>query len=542
MNPKNHALVVCLLAWLATAIQAGSQDGSPQFEIASIYPSPPASGSNMRGGFIRGNRYELYSATIVDLISAAYGVQAEKVIGGPGWLDSDRFEVIAKVPANTTPEALRPMLQALLEDRFKLVIHMDTRPFPQYVLKAGKSSRLKESTGGGESGCRPPSQNGQSQDPGETNVKISCHDVTMAQFANRLPQIAGNYFQLNQVMDLTGLKGSWDFTLQWTRRNLLATSGGSGISIYDALDKQLGLKLEVENIQMPVVVVDGANEKPTENQPGVSRSLPAVPTEFDVAAIKLSAPGSGQRSLRREPSGQVYLLHFTLRELIKFAWKFQDLDVIDNDEMLVGLSKWAETTHFDIIAKPGGVGSFGPRMGSPIDMDSVRLMLRALLANRFKLAAHNEDQPVPVYALVAAKPKLKKADSSMRPGCRNTPAPPSTAEALPPLFSVVCQNTTMAQLVEKLQQFGGIYITHPVIDMTGLEGAWDFALSWSPPHLLGRGDSGPLGETGPGAIDPNGGLTIVEALDKQLGLKLKLQRHPMPVLVVDSVAQKPTDN
>jgi uncharacterized protein (TIGR03435 family) len=105
----------------------------------------------------------------------------------------------------------------------------------------------------------------------------------------------------------------------------------------------------------------------------------------------------------------------------------------------------------------------------------------------------------------------------------------------------------MAQLAEQLQPMGGIYIPHPVIDSTGLEGAWDFVLSWSPPHLI-AGCGGCSREAGLAAVaaaageGPNGGLTIVEALDKQLGLKLKLQKHPMPVLVIDHVEQTPTEN
>jgi uncharacterized protein (TIGR03435 family) len=541
MHLETFTPVVCLLGWMASAVPAGAQDGTPRFEAAGLYPSAPVSGSKLRGGSVRGNRYELHSATMVDLITAAYGIEDRKIIGGPGWLDTDRYELIARVPANTTSEALRLMLQALLTDRFDLVIHKDTRPFPQYVLRVGNSHKLKASTGEGENGCRPPSRNGQNHDPGEiTNTKVLCHNVSMAQFASKLPQLAGNYFQLTTVMDLTGLSGTWDFALQWTSRNLLANAGGSGVSIYNALDKQLGLKLEVENVELPVAVVDSVKRMPTENQPGVSRSLPAIPVEFEVAVIKPSAPGTDRRSLRLQPGGQIHVTRFTVKELIKFAWNLQDLDVIDNDELLVGAPKWTESRRFDIVAKPGG-GSNSP-IESTVDIGSVRMMLRALLKDRFKLATHQEEQPVIVYALTAAKPKLKRADPVNRPGCRNTPAPPGAAEALPALFSIVCQNITMAQLADKLQQFGGIYITRPAIDTTGLEGAWDFALSWSPPHLLGSGTPGPQADSGPAALDPNGGLTIVEALDKQLGLKLKLQKHSMPVLVIDHVEQRPTEN
>jgi uncharacterized protein (TIGR03435 family) len=222
-----------------------------------------------------------------------------------------------------------------------------------------------------------------------------------------------------------------------------------------------------------------------------------------------------------------------LRSLIKFAWDFQDNDVRDNDDMLVGGPKWLETERFDIVARPAAPATpSGPH--AAVDVVAVGSMLRALLVDRFKLATHSDEQPVWVYAMVADSPKLKRADSTNRPGCRNAPAPPGKTNAPGPVFSLVCQNLTMAQLAERLQPMGGIYVPHPVVDLTGLAGAWDFVISWSPPHLLG-GCGGCDRETGLAAAaayaatDPYGSLTLVEALNRQLGLKLKLQKHFMPV-------------
>ncbi|SPE32579.1 conserved exported hypothetical protein [Candidatus Sulfopaludibacter sp. SbA3] len=527
----------CLLTMLVAASRTDAQEAQPVFDVADVRASARSTDSNLHGGFMRGGRYELRNATMVDLIGRAWGVDADNVVGGPGWLETDRFDVIATGPPNTTPESLRLMLQALLADRFKLVVHRDTRPFPEYVLTAGKHPQLKQAAAAGESGCRPVPQNAPDLTPGAIpGASVSCHNITMSEFAERLPRMAGDYFPFNPVVDWTELKGSWDFTLKWTRRRFLVAAGASGVSIYDAVGKQLGLKLEVQNVPTPVIAIDSVNQKPTGNFSGVPQSLAAGPAEFEVAVIKPSAPGSTQRSLRIEPGGRIDLRGFTLKALIKFAWNFQDLDVMDNDDMLVGAPKWLDTERFDIVASPADPA----RPSGPIDLESIHMMLRALLVDRFKLATHNESQPVSVYALVAAKPKLKKADSSNRPGCRNAPIPIRANMASVPNFSVACRNTTMAQLAERLQPMGGSYIPHPVIDSTGLDGAWDFVLSWSPPHLIEGGDA--VGAAAPAARDPNGGLTLVEALDKQLGLRLKLQRRPMPVLVIDHVEQKPTDN
>jgi uncharacterized protein (TIGR03435 family) len=519
-----RGLILFTMAGLAFAQQS--------FDLADVHAVPSAGNSNMRGGYMRGGRYELHAATMVDLIRTAYGVDADRVIGGPGWLDTNRFDVIAKGPVDASPDLVRTMLQGLLADRFALVVHHDTRPFPEYALKAGTHPRFKE-TAGGDSGCVAAPQNGQT-------VTYSCHNITMAEFAARLPRIAGNYFQLTPVVDLTGLNGSWDFTVSWTARNSLTAAGANAVTVYDAVEKQLGLKLDVSNVPVPVVVVDRVNEKPA----GVSQSLPAIRTEFEVAVIKPSAPGT-KESFRIEPGERVDLRGISMRRLIKFAWDLQDNDVRDNDEMLVGGPKWLEAERFDIVARPAA-----PEGGSargPVDVDAIRMMLRRLLEDRFKLVTHTESRPVNVYALVAVKPNLKRADPSNRPGCRNVPVLPEKGNVSGPVFSLRCLNISMGEFAEKLQPIGGIYITHPVIDSTGLAGTFDFVLSWSPPHLLqgcggcGR-DAGLAAAAANTAADPFGSLSVVEALDKQLGLKLRLEKHAMPVVVVDSVAQVPTDN
>jgi uncharacterized protein (TIGR03435 family) len=84
---------------------------------------------------------------MVDLISTAYGVDYDKVSAGPTWLEMDRYDVAAKLPPGSTPDSQKLMLQSLLADRFKLVVHKDTQPMPAYALTASKHPHLKESAG-----------------------------------------------------------------------------------------------------------------------------------------------------------------------------------------------------------------------------------------------------------------------------------------------------------------------------------------------------------------------------------------------------------
>ncbi len=121
----------------------------------------------MRGGFYKGGRYEVRSATMVDLIRTAYAADSDdKVTGGPGWLGQDRFDVIAKAPVNSTPENLRLMLVNLLAERFNLVIHNDTKPLPAYVLAAGKKNQMKPGDGSGDTGCKQQDQPAPAPGPG----------------------------------------------------------------------------------------------------------------------------------------------------------------------------------------------------------------------------------------------------------------------------------------------------------------------------------------------------------------------------------------
>jgi uncharacterized protein (TIGR03435 family) len=104
----------------------------------------------------------------------------------------------------------------------------------------------------------------------------------------------------------------------------------------------------------------------------------------------------------------------------------------------------------------------------------------------------------------------------------------------------------MAQFAEQIQRLAPGYIHAPVVDATGLEGAWDFTLNFSAAGLLqNRGERAADGAqqgAGAPASDPNGALSLFDAVNKQLGLKLEGQKRPVPVLIIDHIEEKPTDN
>src|SRR5215510_11490188 len=109
----------------------------------------------------------------------------------------------------------------------------------------------------------------------------------MERFVTELKGIAGGGYISNAVVDSTGLKGTWDFDFKFTNRGLLPIAGSSGVPLSDAIDKQLGLKLEEQKLPTAVIVVDQVDEMPSPNPPDLAQKLPPLPpAEFEVADIK----------------------------------------------------------------------------------------------------------------------------------------------------------------------------------------------------------------------------------------------------------------
>ena len=459
------------------AVSAFAQLPSPPaFEAADVRVSPHSTNPGVRGGYyITGARYELHHATMADLIRIAWGLNDNnRVLAGPAWLEDTRFDVLAKAPDSTTPETAKLMLRTLLRDRCQLTVHDDRRPMQAYALTRGKRAlQIKEASGQGNQTnvgtCRlqPSSAN-----PGAVPVRVtSCRGITMEAFATELPGLASDYFGHLSMADLSGLKGSWDFDLKWTPRGQLRP-GGEGVSLFDAIDKQLGLSLDLQEVSLPVIVVDRVNEKPAVTTSEEIRKLPRTPAEFEVADIKPSPPGetSVERIL---PGGQVELRNITLNELMLYAWDIAGAEGSD-DQLLAG-PKWIQTERFDVVAKAVSEDS---STAPPLDESALRLMMRNLLIARFKIASHYEDRPVTVYNLTASKPKLTKADPASRTQCKITTLATGVRSALTRNFA--CQNVTMSGFAERLRDLATDYIDHPVVNSTGLEGGWNFTLSFHP--------------------------------------------------------------
>jgi uncharacterized protein (TIGR03435 family) len=539
-----RALLVCTAVVLSVFPAFGqSAPARPTFEIADVRVSDRQINVGVTGNAIRDGRYELHNATMVDLIRIAYGVEAEKVMGGPSWLELDRYTVIAKAPAGTSLDSARLMLRPLLADRFKLAVHEDTRPLTAFAMTVvGEKPKMKEASGGAPAGCQPAPPP-QAPEPGAIPKQTGiCRGMTMAAFAQLLPRAVGQYLP-NPVVDQTRLQGAWDFEFSFTPRPLLAQAGSDGISLFDALEKQLGLKLELKDMPTSALVVDSVERKPSPNAPDVATVLPPPPApEFEVASIKPTSPDQQGTRAQIQPTGMVNVVGMPLRQLMQLAWDLQSDELIDAPQ-------WTATARFDLVAR--AFASTTNTEQPPIEIDTLRQMLRTFLTERFQIKTHAETREISGYVLSAPKPRLTKSDPASRTRCTEGPAA-NTADPRNrnPILSrlITCQNMTMAQFAERLQSLANGYVRVPAIDATGLEGGYTFTVNFSPVGVF-QGGGGRGGDAGPGAgggalsaSEPNGALSLPEALDRQLGLKLELQKRPMPVLVFDRIAEKPLEN
>jgi uncharacterized protein (TIGR03435 family) len=532
-------------AILSGAMFAQSSEVAPKFGIVEIQASAPNTVPRMRSRF-SGGRYELGNATMADLIRTAWGVDEDNLAGGPAWIDADRFDVIATAPAGSSPETLKTMLRVLLEERFHLLAHKDMRALPVYSVTVGRKPRLKPAVGSEEAGCRLP----KSGNP----ILFECRNMTMAAFTGGLPRMPGAsaYLFNYRVVDQTGLSGAWDFSVKWSMPNPSARgkAAGNTITLFDAFENQLGLKLKLIKIPSPVVVVDRI-EKPALNLLESTEKPPARPLEFEVASIKPAAPDARGGNVAIRPGGRVSIT-MTLKDLIWEAWGNL------NTDRIVGGPGFMDTTVWVIVAKAPTqeetpAGWSGP-VWNGVDVNSMRMMLRALLIDRFKLATHMEDRLVSGYALVAGKPKLRKADSSNRPGCKDG-AGADGAEAnwkdprlTNPLASrlVTCRNMTLAQFSAELSKPTGeqnpiLFNFPPVVDSTGINGRFDMTINFTPPRVFDN-IGGPAAEGDSVASEPDGAISIFEALEMQLGLRLESRKVTTQVLVIDHVDEMPTDN
>jgi uncharacterized protein (TIGR03435 family) len=236
------ALYVCL------PIVAAAQP--PAFEVASIKPSDYQGGPLRVTARVEADGINFSNVTPRLCIQRAYGVKSYQLTG-PEWIDTDRYMIVAKAAGAVPEERILLMLQTLLAERFKLVVHHETKEMPVYALTVSRNGpKLKEATDQGATQIGPDGD------------EMVFERVSMAQLAGTVSRSLDR-----PVIDETGLKGLYNFRLAWVNDNrpkpngaIAATPDASdpaeAPSVFAALQERLGLKLEPRKAGVDVILID----------------------------------------------------------------------------------------------------------------------------------------------------------------------------------------------------------------------------------------------------------------------------------------------
>jgi uncharacterized protein (TIGR03435 family) len=262
----NRVCLVLVMLYAVTPLAAQTPDG-PSFDVASVRKSAPdaaGGGSRMQPG----GSYRAGNLTLQQLVAIAYNVPTTRIVGGPPWATSDRFDIIAKASDSATTRDIPRLLQELLRQRFKLRVSPEKRPLPVYSLivarddrRLGPQMRLTSANCDDPEVRRsaitgPPSGDGSLRPCaiGAGADRFVGSGVLLSTLTDILARPAGR-----PVIDRTGLPGRFDIQLQWA-----ASPDSDAASIFTAVQEQLGLKLQADIAPLDVVVINEVSP-PSEN-------------------------------------------------------------------------------------------------------------------------------------------------------------------------------------------------------------------------------------------------------------------------------------
>jgi len=251
--------ITIFLIFVHAPAYAQTKSPLPEFD-AAVVKLNKSGAAEPSGGILPGGEFSVRNISMIDLLQFAYKVDGSAISGVQPWFRSDRFDVIAKGPVNTSDATLRLMLQNLLAREFKLKVHEERKPqdaFALVVANGGPKLQPSRQSRAGHS-SRGDSQFDDPVDPcnrttDSAGIHADCTNISTEALAKRLTSLAPAYLD-RPVVDLTGLTGTYDLKLQWTGKGKIDAEGG--LTIFDAVTKQLGLKLEQRKVPLPGIAID----------------------------------------------------------------------------------------------------------------------------------------------------------------------------------------------------------------------------------------------------------------------------------------------
>jgi bla regulator protein blaR1 len=454
-------------------------------------------------------------ATLPQIIRMAYGVLDFQISGGPDWLSREKYDVAARflngmedakfwsLPQDEQTSRMdqrRLELQALLADRFRLVVHRETRQLPIYSLTiAANGPKLQKASPGDAYANGMKRRDGVPMGAGlwvpQSGVILG-QGVSTAALAVHLSQQLGRV-----IVDNTGLSGKYDFKLQF------APGKDQSTSLLSAIPEQLGLQLTPQTGPVEMIVIDRA--EPAETVAGTGSLIKPVSIQAqrpdtqsrsgELQDVSIKPLGPATTEIIRERftvmNGEANFTG-TLREIIKFAYQV-------NDAQLSGGPAWLTTDLYEVTAKVPKGSHFNSA-------------LQKVLADRFKLAVHRELKELPAYAMVVGAN-----------GSKLTEAPTEKNQHFSITHNPLGHVTGNAATIHDLATVIQFQVGQMVIDKTGLNGHYDFTLTvpnWTHP-----------------AKTPEDAAPFLQAVSQQLGLELKPTTNLVEVLVIDHVESVTAD-
>lgn len=232
--------MVLISAFVATVLFGQTP---PKFEVAEIRHSTTQSAPHAMD-FTRAGQFTARNVTLSEFLPLVFQTRRESVERLPKWFETTRFDIVAKSPPQTSERELGLLLRALFVREFKMVWHIETKPQDGYALVITRNgSRLSPSTKPGPPLCTRGLDS------------LDCTNFTSTLLAERLSLLAPTEID-RTIVDETGLTGAFDFKLEWVAARRAEAEGG--LSLFDALTKQLGLRLESRKLPLPAVAIDRA--------------------------------------------------------------------------------------------------------------------------------------------------------------------------------------------------------------------------------------------------------------------------------------------
>ncbi len=493
-----------------------------QFEVATVKQNlsgdarwrlgPPGHGS-----------VSIDNLQLKKILASAFGIQ-DSMVFGPASLDSDRYDIVGKGP---DPKATNPevweMMRSLLIERFNLKFHVEGRSLPVYALVVAKGGpRLKRPEDG------PCAEAIKAHTPcgdiGYPRFGVSIVNMTVGALRAALAR----KLQDRPIVDKTGLTGNYDATVRWMPDDISAAELANippqdrpeDVSLFIALERQAGLRLEARKETVQVLVVDSL-QKPTETAGSIPR--PA----FDAVTLRPNNSASPNVDFTAPAGGRFIARNVSLKMLLMRAYKAKNFEI-------AGAAPWIDSARWDIAAT-------APQA---IDEPQFKLMLQSLIADRFQLQAHRETRELPGYALSPAKagPKLPAPTGACFPHDAPPPTPVAGQPNPIPCGGINMDGTHLEGRKISMPLFASAIsnmLGRPVLDNTRYTASFDVHLDFSPEGIAALTGGGFDAPTLAGSSSESGKPTLFTAIEQQLGLKLESRKVPAEILVIDR-ATKPS--